>query len=75
MKIRTFIAKSICSIVNLDRLPNLFDQLFKVDLNNNNDLNGRLEILTRLAEKHNMFKYIAFDSFQDEMNHILNMKL
>jgi len=75
MKIRTFIAKSICSMVNLDRYSNLFDQLFKLDLNNNNEVHGRLEILTRLADKHNMFKYIAFDSFKDEMNQILNMRL
>ncbi len=75
MKIRTFIAKSICSIINLDRYPNLFDQLFKIDLNNNNELHGRLEIFTRVSEKHNVFKYITFASFQNELSYFLNMKL
>lgn len=82
MKTRNFIAKSITSIVNLDRYPNLINQILIDHLNSetnigqmdNNKINGILELLNCLIDKHNIFKFIQFDLFMDKLEPLIEIK-
>ena len=65
MKIRVYNAKAIATMVNMERYPNLLTEIFEIYLKNeylnstesdksmnNNCVNGILEILNCLIDKH-----------------------
>lgn len=89
MKTRNFVAKSITSIVNLDRYPGLIHEIFndhlKIDqiiissdsnqlILDNNKIHGILEVLNSLIDKHNIFKYIQFDLFLSYLEPLIELK-
>ncbi|CAF0722657.1 unnamed protein product [Brachionus calyciflorus] len=78
MKTRIFIAKSIASIVNLNRYPNLIQEIFvehldEKSLNDNNKIHGLLEILSCLIDKYNIFKFINFEEFFNNLEKLLEI--
>lgn len=61
MKTRCFIAKSISSIVNMDRYTTLVQDVLDSgmkQLSDQNGIHGMLEILHCLVDKHDIFKQI-----------------
>jgi len=82
MKIRVYIAKAITSIVNLDRYPSLFNEIFdnffeekqiekQID---NNNINGLFEVLKSLSKKYNIFQFISFEKFFIKLETLAKIK-
>lgn len=79
MKTRIYIAKSIASIVNLYRYPNLIKIIFEnhletIKLRDNNKFHGLLEVLNHLIEKNYIFKFIQEEEFFDRLMKITEIE-
>ena len=82
MKTRVFIAKSISSIVCLDRYKSLindiFDQylqptLYLTPLIDNNYLHGILQVITSLMDKNKVFQFISLDKFMKNLESLIGL--
>ena len=81
MKIRVFIAKAINSIVNLDRYPLIFNEIFENFAENktssstdHNNIHGLFEVLKNLSEKYNIFQFSSFETFFSKLEKLMPIK-
>lgn len=86
MKTRVFISKAISSIVNLDRYPNLLNEILDENLRidlikiNNNDnydnnfIHGLLQVLNTLTDKHNILNYISLQAILEKTQDLAAIK-
>lgn len=78
MKTRTYVAKAIIAIVNLDRyrtLPNdILDMLVTIDneRQDNNKTNGLLILLNRLWDKNDLLKFVEPNVFFARMKKLIS---
>lgn len=77
LKTRTFIAKALAAIVCLDRFPTLMRVIFEhysknyllksSGLIDNNYVDGILQVLVQLVQKHDVFKFISIKELIDQL--------
>ena len=86
LKTRAFIAKALATIVCLDRYPTLMQVIFEhysknyllksSGLIDNNYVDGVLQVLVQLVQKHDVFKFVSIDElFEQLLEPIRNHKL